>query len=1170
MNANMRTSKRKRERTGSLSPPPRTSNGIGGSGNNPAAHNPSPASSPPPSPATFVGLLQYRCGSDNAHQRHSFVMRHNLLHMQALQEVLRRTSLAEMRDREIVEWLQGTERWLREFHQPLAAPDAASGSGHDGGSGVAFPSSSSAAAVVTGDSFSRVYGGALSELRLLVIGVLHTMPWWRVVETVAKSHTEVAGRGDDGVDHGRASSSQGGVAQRNAGHNSSSGGGGRGQRGNVTKQRTFDGVGSEAADRVLAAHHAITRWHVRLQVAFERVCLVLIEKSQHTVRGVLEVLLKPCQLRPPVRDGARRTIPTDSFIRVLNAVATLYSSRYVIELLEGCIADFMPRRRWVERRHHVACTAVLLYVALEGHTPAYHPRLGNSQSLQRAIELLKSLRPRGEEGGGLGGSPWRLPHATLSSSSFVPGSGTSEDSGTDVGGGGGGGGGSSSATSERPSRRGRRLLPSAMEGSVLPAGYVSATLFEDARRGGLGLRQPALSRPGATAARTVAASDTELSDGTIAGGVYRESTGVLVTRNGGGGGGEGGSDSSSTAASQHGHTKRSRHGGSPQQEQDGSHSTAGGVTALNMNATAAATSLESLLDVSAEHNNKLLAHRNSIIRVLLNRLLDMEQTLEPREEESHVKDATATSMSWVAQGSFRRGASSSGLGSPFGYAPPSGPASPSTLVPSTVTTVTDTNICRGGGGPSKGLLFPSAPAAAAFASDTATASSSARSSPAALSPAGVSSSGSYLLDPSHTHPHRGVPFGAGTPLPLEELFNSLSLPYLRILRDCATLVYGRLADDLRRQQVAGSCGNADWWEEILYFYLTVVTRVERPVYAVYLAPSLAMLSTEDEPVNVLHKLITLVTKGSMPVEQPRPAVSSTNGGVGGGAFGRPSAAPSAQPVRLRMAPPTGGSRRMVTMEERLRAARHVFPLFRFLRSRLDDASGEGVRRRLLKWTAQELRRLGGAGLTTSANNTSNSSVSSSGFGVYAHVRSRHLPSRESRLALVTFAQCAAISELMAVDLLPSAVPPVRAELDTSAPNREGGHFTTMAASGDASDSIAAALQPLLARYTLQTDHPDEEVSDEAAERRAEGAAEAEEENNDNAMREEPSESSVSSTSSSTPPRKQQRCPRRRQGQDAPASCEAAPRRRMDLRQMEYEGFLQPLLMANCPWQAWLR
>ncbi|TPP53607.1 hypothetical protein CGC21_37290 [Leishmania donovani] len=988
-----------------------------------------------------------------------YVLQKNLLHLQTLQEVLRRTSLAEMRDREVVECLLGTEH--------------------------GFPP------CVEGDALRSAYRSALSELRLLVLGVLNTMPWWRVVET----------------------------------------------------QRATLAVG-------------IIPW----------------QRSTSSRVGTC-VLLKPCQLRPPVRDGARRSIPSDSFIRVLNAVATKYSPIYVVELLEGCIADFMPRRRWAERRHHVACTAVLLYLALEGHTPAYHPRLGNSQSLLRAVGLLKSLRSRRADGrGDLSGSPWLLPPATGSYSLILPG-GTSEESGTDLG-------GLSSPMSAKQQCDHASLSSMLPTAGVLPSGYVSATLLEGARAGEVSLRQPTLPHPsllgGSSSVMdtTTTASGTELSDGgcarsAVSDGLTGGPSGRYVRAAFSGVGG--GSDSSTaTAASCRG---KGRSGG----RVAGQLSSEGGGSTGFLPGAAVAAGAPSVLDVTVEHNNKLLSYRNDILRVLLNRLLDVELTLEPRDaEEQQGGWSLLGGMYGLGGGGpscaiSLRSRQASVRGSPLGSPATPGLGSPSALLSAPAS------LLPGGNGGGSASAFPSTPITAADA-DT--------SRPAATASSDCSSSASFL--PTALLLPRSDSLGliGGTGLadwssaaaspgaslasvqPLERFFNTLSQPYLRILRDCATLVYGRLADDLRRQQIAGSCGNADWWMDIVPFYLTVVTRVDRPVYLLYLAPSLSMLGTEDEPVGLLHKLITLVTKGIMPVEQPR---SSSNAS---GAFARSSAiwqssatafafsasslplsAAPAQPVRLRMAPPTGASRRVVTMEERLRAARHIFPLFRFLRSRIDEASGEGVRRRLLKWTAQELRRLGGSSASAMG--------SSGGPGGNVYARSRPLPSRETRLALITFAQCAAISELMGVDVVPQLSSAGKAARDSS-------RFTSSTAYGDTSDGIAASLEPFLNRYTLQSEPPADDGDNENSNCSAASSSAS------------PSESSSSPLAlASSAMRDAEQARLKASGKVVATAATGAPsvaprgtgqsrrRRHIDLRQMEFEGLLQPQLMAYCPWQAWL-
>ena len=193
---------------------------------------------------------------------------------------------------------------------------------------------------------------------------------------------------------------------------------------------------------------------------------------------------------------------------------------------------------------------------------------------------------------------------------------------------------------------------------------------------------------------------------------------------------------------------------------------------------------------------------------------------------------------------------------------------------------------------------------------------------------------------------------------------------------------------------------------------------------------------------------------------------------------------------------------------------------------------------------------------------------------------------------------------MEVELLPAA-PSVHVKGEAAAASKEGSRFTATPVSGDASDSIAAVLQPLLARYTLQTEQPEEPNDEEEETLEREGASRpinneddshhhsnntgSDDEDSANDSGDAPassSESSVSSTTSSAPTQ-QQNTKMTRQHRShqlkaeplplplptiaaAAASDAAAPRRRLDLRQMEFEGLLQPLLMANCPWQAWLQ
>ncbi|RNF14109.1 uncharacterized protein Tco025E_05943 [Trypanosoma conorhini] len=556
------------------------------------------------------------------------------LRQQVLFDVLRRTSLAEQKDREIVEWLTDAAEWLQSAE------------------------------------YAKLGAGSLTELRFLVLGVLHTMPWWRVVEAVDPTRVHVASRG------------------------------------------------AQSASR------AITRWHEKIQFAFERVCMLLVEQSPHAVRGVLEVAMKPFQMRPPVADGARRLIPADSIMRIMNTVATKYPSAVVLEVLEQSMRSLVPKRRWAEERHHKACIALFLHLALEAHVPLF-PTHDCGQSglfVNRATSTLHGTAPAASLRG-------------------------SEESGTD-------------AAGSSHSNRGYQLRPLEMTAPVMSA------------------------------------SEADFSD-----------------------------------------------------------------AGMNMSSATDGRSFPTRFTEFTMQNNKMLAYRNELIRFVLQQLLDMELSLQNSDNEPLQELASPSSS------------------------------------------------CYG---------------------------------------AGSTSAVRILASPL-----------AGQ---LEE--RAADKPFVGILRGCTSLVFHRLAEDLMRQQAAGVCGNAEWWRELLAFHLNFVLRMECPMCLLYLAPSLALLGTEEEAVDMMHKLVSLVTKGYLPVQQNARRVAA------------------AGPARVRMAPPSVGPL-MIPMAHRVRAAVYLYPLFRFLRDRLGN--GEGTRKRLQKWVTQELR----ATATASA----------------------------SLLVQVLFAQCAAMSQLLEADFV---------------------------------------------------------------------------------------------------------------------------------------------------------
>ncbi|KEG08076.1 hypothetical protein DQ04_08061000 [Trypanosoma grayi] len=444
--------------------------------------------------------------------------------------------------------------------------------------------------------------------------------------------------------------------------------------------------------------------------------------------------MRPFQMRPPVADGARRLLPADSIMRLMNTVAAKYPGGVVLDVLEQCMRSLVPKRRWAEQRHHMACIALFLHLALEAHIPLYPAHdwgedhlLGNNNN-----DVADTSK------GAVGNASFR----------------GSEDSGTD-------------------------------------AGASSASHRKDCLR------------PLEMTAPMMSASDADFSDASIS---LASPTGV--------------------------------------------HPFATRFTEFTT------------------QNNRMLAYRNELIRFVLQQLLNMELSLQS-SDGAPLQDLASSSTSLGCCGNT-------------------------------------TDSIRVLAGPSFGRVKE----------------------------------------------------------------QSLEKPFVEILRNSTSLVFHRLAEDLMRQQTAGVCGNAEWWRELLAFHLTSVLKMECPICLLYLAPSLALLGGEEEAIDMMHKLVSVVTKGYQPVQQ------------------NTWRAAAAGPARVRMAPPSVGPL-MIPMAHRVRAAAYLYPLFHFLRERLGN--GEGTRKRLLKWVVQELR---------------NTTLSSS-----------HSLSSPSLLVQVLFAQCAAMSQLLGADFI---------------------------------------------------------------------------------------------------------------------------------------------------------
>jgi hypothetical protein len=160
-------------------------------------------------------------------------------------------------------------------------------------------------------------------------------------------------------------------------------------------------------------------------------------------------------------------------------------------------------------------------------------------------------------------------------------------------------------------------------------------------------------------------------------------------------------------------------------------------------------------------------------------------------------------------------------------------------------------------------------------------------------------------------------------------------PMCGVIRATCETVYNRLADDLRRQQDAGSCGNAEWWKEIVQFHTRDVMQLKKiPVGVQFLAPALARLGANGEAADLLHRTISLATKKG---GSKAPPVISLRAGRA-----------SASSAFVGMGPPAPAGAPL-TVESRCLVAGHIAPMLEFLLPVLDDDVKEGVQRRLFKW-----------------------------------------------------------------------------------------------------------------------------------------------------------------------------------------------------------------------------
>eukprot|EP00796_Vickermania_ingenoplastis_P010567 gene10567-7337_t len=284
-----------------------------------------------------------------------------------LLRVLRQTSLAEMRDEAMVQWLRETGRWfLRDILFRYEVD-------------TSTPSYSYSL-----EQQDQAY--TLAQLHFRLLGVLQTMPWWRLVDYSAIKD-ERGTPGNESAREGPYSLWLPTACRTEAHH--------------PPHTSSLTACSDKGAPMSQARRMALEQWQYDVQVAFEQLCVVCLSHSIHTLKGVMEVLLKPFVLRSPARDGVPRRIPADSIIRVLSQIAKqqqeqqqqsgdgaagvvppLFGARVpsavegtltakvMKDLLEQCVDKWMPRPKWPDIWQHVASTAIFMHLALEDTVPS--------------------------------------------------------------------------------------------------------------------------------------------------------------------------------------------------------------------------------------------------------------------------------------------------------------------------------------------------------------------------------------------------------------------------------------------------------------------------------------------------------------------------------------------------------------------------------------------------------------------------------------------------------------------------------------------------------------------------------------------------------------------------------------------------------------------------------
>lgn len=279
-------------------------------------------------------------------RRRQEVLEQDRQEMVAMVEVLQHTSLAEMGDTELGAWLTSTASWassrLREVKRDRTSPSQSMATLDD----------------ERGEAVEIHW-----QIRLLQ--VLRTMPWWRLLDFAAPLVPA------------------------------------------TTVSRPYAYLFSEDNSSSFISRSQqqnVDMWQQSVLSSFEAMGHTLVEHSTslQTVKGVVEVLMRPLTVPSPLTDRIARKLPVDELTRVMAAVSRRGSSTKLVQDLIGqCVSDWMPKMKWEDGRQHAASMMMLLHLALDTTVPAASSSSGmegNVSKLQKSsvvmnkgIELLAAV-----------------------------------------------------------------------------------------------------------------------------------------------------------------------------------------------------------------------------------------------------------------------------------------------------------------------------------------------------------------------------------------------------------------------------------------------------------------------------------------------------------------------------------------------------------------------------------------------------------------------------------------------------------------------------------------------------------------------------------------------------------------------------------------------------------